>query len=66
MINTTDITMCTNDFCERASDCYRFLALQSPWQRYLNFKIVCKAPEFMYFTPMINEKIKEIGKDDES
>lgn len=33
-----DITMCANDRCPKASDCYRFMAVPSVMQAYGDFK----------------------------
>jgi hypothetical protein len=61
---TTDISMCKNDNCEKASECLRFMALESPLQSYFEFKKICKQPDFTYFIPIGNDKVRETRKDD--
>lgn len=32
-----DISMCSNEACERKKDCYRYVAIPSSWQSYMQF-----------------------------
>lgn len=61
MITTSDITMCKNDMCEKASDCYRFMALENERQSYFEFQKICKQPEFKCFLPIGDDKTREIN-----
>ena len=36
-----DISMCLHKDCPKAKECYRFNALASQWQSYMEFKNIC-------------------------
>jgi hypothetical protein len=40
------------------------MALESPLQSYFEFKKICKQPDFTYFIPIGNDKVRETRKDD--
>jgi len=52
----SNIHMCLNDNCERASECRRFLDIQSEDQEYIDFTEICKPPYHLWFYDINKEE----------
>ena len=56
-----DIAMCRNPTCEKKNECWRYIAIPSQYQCYMEFQNICKNPTYKYFYPIDD---KSIRKDD--
>jgi hypothetical protein len=53
-----DISMCSNNKCEKNKKCYRYMAIPSSWQSYANFD----EKDCEYFMPINGRRIDEAKK----
>ena len=60
----TTVCMCKNSNCEKASDCLRFMGLESEQQVYAEFRHLCRAPEYALFVKIDSEKLRKEKKDE--
>jgi len=54
-----DIVMCRNPTCEKKNECWRYMAIPSQYQCYMEFKNICKSPTYQWFYPIDGRPIRK-------
>jgi len=57
-----DIAMCRNSTCEKKNECWRYMAIPSQYQCYMEFQNICKNPTYKYFYQIDGKPIRKDDK----
>jgi hypothetical protein len=47
-----DIAKCQHTDCEKSQECYRFVSEPNQHQCFVDFKQICRSPDFRWFCPL--------------
>ena len=54
--------MCRNPTCEKKNECWRYMAIPSQYQCYMEFQNICKNPTYKYFYQIDGKPIRKDDK----